>query len=74
MELVIGAVTRMFVELIFHGLFYLIGWTVIKVVTLGRHPGPWRGLDSLIDAELVALVGLFVTVTAVIVTVKYFVP
>ena len=43
MEVLVGAIGWIVVELLFFGVFYGIGWAVINVVTLGKHPGPWRG-------------------------------
>lgn len=70
MELLLNAIGWLFVELIFYGVFYSVGWVVIKVVTLGRHPGPWRGAESLVDVEWVAFVGLLAVVAAIIAFVK----
>jgi hypothetical protein len=35
------------------------------MVTLGRHPGPWRGAESFVDAELVAFTGIVVTLVVI---------
>lgn len=70
MELLIGAMSWLFVEVIVGVVFYSIGWAVLKTVTLGRYPGPWRGVDSLIGAEWVAVTGLLVTVAAAFVVLK----
>jgi hypothetical protein len=69
MEVLVGAIGWIVVELLFFGVFYGIGWAVINVVTLGKHPGPWRGAEGLVDAQLVALVGLLTTVGAVVLAV-----
>ncbi|GJG94538.1 hypothetical protein [Cupriavidus pauculus] len=70
MALLIEVVGWLFVELIFYTVFYAIGWVALMAVTLGRYPGHfevrWRSPDGLVDAELVALAGLLVTVAAVI--------
>ncbi|MGO4306444.1 hypothetical protein [Cupriavidus sp. RAF12] len=68
MDVLLGAIGWLVVELIFYGLFYAIGWAVIKAITLGRHPGPWRGLESVVDAEYVALAGLLFTIAAIALT------
>jgi len=69
MEVLVGAIGWIVVELLFFGVFYGIGWAVINVVTLGKHPGPWRGAEGFVDAQLVALVGLLTTVGAVVLAV-----
>jgi len=66
MELLVSAIGWLCVELIFYGLFYAIGWIFIKAVTLGRHPGPWRGAEGFVDLELVALTGFAVTVAGIV--------
>lgn len=70
MALLIEVVGWLFVELIFYTVFYAIGWVALMAVTLGRYPGDfairWRDPGSLVDAELVALVGLLATVAAVV--------
>ena len=67
MDLLLSVIGGFFVELVFYGLFYAIGWTFLKVVTLGRHPGPWRGAEGFVDMELVALTGLLVTVAGIVI-------
>jgi len=66
MDLLVSAICSFFMELVFYGLFYAIGWVFIKIVTLGRHPGPWRGAESFVDMELVAFTGLAVTVAGIV--------
>jgi len=74
MDLVVGIIGWLCVELVFYGLFYAIGWSFIKMVTLGRHPGPWRGAESFVDAELVAFTGIIVTLVVILVAWKYLAP
>ncbi|KAF7964193.1 hypothetical protein AWV80_01860 [Cupriavidus sp. UYMU48A] len=47
-------------------LLYGIGWVVLKVLTLGRHPQRPRGVGGWLEVELVALVGLLAVVGAAI--------
>lgn len=70
MGLLIEAIGWLFMELIFYGVFYAIGWVVLMALTFGRYPGAWRGPDSLNDAELTALAGLLFTILVVVITVK----
>ncbi|PLP97138.1 hypothetical protein [Cupriavidus pauculus] len=70
MGLLIEVIGWLFMELIFYGVFYAIGWVVLMAVTFGNYPGRWRGPDNLTDAELVALVGLIATVIVVVIVVK----
>jgi hypothetical protein len=74
MDLLVSVIGSFFMELIFYGLFYAIGWAFIKAVTLGRHPGPWRGADSFVDMELVALTGIVVTVAGIVIAWKCLAP
>lgn len=74
MDLLVSAICLFFMELVVYGLFYAIGWVFIKTVTLGRHPGPWRGAESFVDMELVALTGLAVTVAGIVAAWNYLTP
>jgi len=48
MESLAGAVGRVvagfLVDLVVNGLFYAVGWLVMKLVTLGRYQPPPRGV------------------------------
>lgn len=67
MGLLIEAIGWLFMELIFYGVFYAIGWAVLMAATFGRYPGAWRGPDSLNDAELVGFAGLLFTIVVVLI-------
>ncbi|WP_066732543.1 hypothetical protein [Cupriavidus sp. D384] len=70
MGLLIEAIGWLFMELIFYGVFYAIGWVVLMTVTFGRYPGSWRGPDSYHDAEWTAFAGFIATVIVVVIVVK----
>jgi hypothetical protein len=74
LDLLLSLIGSFFMELVFYGLFYAIGWTFIRVVTLGRHPGPWRGAEDFVDMELVAFTGIVVTVAGILVAWKWLSP
>lgn len=70
MGLLIDAIGWLFMELIFYGVFYAIGWVVLMALTFGRYPGRWRGPGSHADAELTAFAGIVATVVVVVIAVK----
>jgi len=71
-ELLASVFISVVVELIFYGVFYSIGWGFIRVITLGRYPGPWPASTHVVDLELVALTGLVVSIVAVVVVLQPF--
>lgn len=70
MGLLIEAIGWLFMELIFYGVFYAIGWVVLMAITFGGYPGRWRGPDNHVDAALTAFAGLIATVIAVVLVLK----
>jgi hypothetical protein len=57
----IRIIARIFIEILFELFFYLIGYPVVKIFTLGKHPISLKKVSHSSDM-LVSFVGLLVTV------------
>ena len=53
-EVFVRVVIRVFVEILFVGLFYWPGWLTLRILTVGRYP---PGSSNPHNREFVALVG-----------------
>lgn len=67
MDTLVGVVGWVFRSLLFEAVFYGIGWAVLKVVTLGRHPEPARDINEwFVHTDVIALVGVLTVVLVVV--------
>ncbi|QXI40341.1 hypothetical protein [Pseudomonas xantholysinigenes] len=58
--------TSVLIDLLLRGLCYPLGWPVVKLFSLGRHPRPGGWLSDRRDADWTAAIGLLILVLALL--------